>query len=216
MDDVESVGDAEVSGQGAHVEDVFIAQMKRRRAVLNLSQGDLSERVAALGGHLYQQTIAKLESGQRSLKLAEADVLARALGTTLQEMLAPVRPKPARELSNDLRERLEEELAQIRESLRHAEAQERDTARRMEARAAAARESQVALALAQHEAQASRERVVVLSDRYRQLDGQLAEWRDLEEKTGRPHRPRKRGSGFVTVEGPKDGETSNPEPPAGD
>ncbi|RPK69050.1 hypothetical protein EES44_07930 [Streptomyces sp. ADI96-15] len=37
---------------------------------------------------MHQQTIAKLEAGQRSLKLSEADLLAQALNTTVHTMLA--------------------------------------------------------------------------------------------------------------------------------
>ncbi|WP_346167048.1 helix-turn-helix domain-containing protein [Streptomyces javensis] len=73
---------------GRVAEDTFIRQMRRRRMALDLSQSDLAERAVALGGNLYQQTIAKLEAGQRALKLSEADILAKALGTTVQDMLA--------------------------------------------------------------------------------------------------------------------------------
>lgn len=73
---------------GPLAEDMFIRQMKRRRAALGLSQSDLAERAVALGGNMYQQTVAKLEAGQRALKLSEADILAKALGTTVQDMLS--------------------------------------------------------------------------------------------------------------------------------
>ncbi|MDT9689425.1 helix-turn-helix transcriptional regulator [Streptomyces sp. P9(2023)] len=69
-------------------EEAFIRQVRKIRVALDMSQVELAERVMALGGSMYQQTIAKLESGQRSLKLSEADLLARALGTTVHEMLA--------------------------------------------------------------------------------------------------------------------------------
>ncbi|MFJ4987929.1 helix-turn-helix domain-containing protein [Streptomyces sp. NPDC088732] len=39
------------------------------------------------------------------------------------------------------------------------------------------------------------------------LRDQMTEWRELEERTGKPHRPRKRGAGFVAVELKKE---SNP------
>lgn len=73
-----------------NAEVVFVRQMKRRRTRLGLSQSELADRVVALGGNLYQQTIAKMEAGKRSIRLAEADTLARALGTTVAEMLAGV------------------------------------------------------------------------------------------------------------------------------
>lgn len=72
---------------GPTAEATFVRQMKQRRSYLGLSQTDLAERVVALGGNLYQQTIAKIEAGQRAIKLDEADALAAALGATVAEML---------------------------------------------------------------------------------------------------------------------------------
>lgn len=69
-------------------EDMFTRQMKRRRAELGLSQADLAERVVRLGGSMYQQTIAKIESGSRAVRLSEADVIAKALETTVTRMLS--------------------------------------------------------------------------------------------------------------------------------
>ncbi|MFE3125287.1 helix-turn-helix domain-containing protein [Streptomyces hydrogenans] len=62
--------------------------MRRRRAELGLSQAELADRVSALGGSMYQQTIAKIESGQRAVRLTEADVIAKALNTGVAEMLS--------------------------------------------------------------------------------------------------------------------------------
>jgi transcriptional regulator with XRE-family HTH domain len=53
---------------------------------MGMSQGDLAQRANALGVPLYQQTIAKLESGHRSLKFSEAEAIARALETTVAEL----------------------------------------------------------------------------------------------------------------------------------
>ncbi len=72
---------------GRMVERLFIFELKRRRVALELTQTELADRVSALGGSLYQQTIAKLESGQRALRLSEAGVIAQALDTTVSEML---------------------------------------------------------------------------------------------------------------------------------
>ncbi|MBL3670194.1 helix-turn-helix transcriptional regulator [Streptomyces sp. M2CJ-2] len=78
----------EKAAAGRVAEDVFVRQMRRRRALLDLSQAELAERVAELGGSLYQQTIAKIESGQRAVRLQEADLIAQALGTTVSQMLS--------------------------------------------------------------------------------------------------------------------------------
>ncbi|MEU1302825.1 helix-turn-helix transcriptional regulator [Streptomyces shenzhenensis] len=78
----------ETAAAGRMAEDMFVRQMRRRRAMLDLSQSELAERVSRLGGSLYQQTIAKIESGQRAVRLQEADLIAQALGTTVSGMLS--------------------------------------------------------------------------------------------------------------------------------
>ncbi|MFE4701425.1 helix-turn-helix transcriptional regulator [Streptomyces sp. NPDC056738] len=78
----------ELTQAGHMAEDVFVRQMKRRRVLLQLSQAELATRISELGGSLYQQTIAKIESGQRAVRLQEADLIARALESTVSEMLA--------------------------------------------------------------------------------------------------------------------------------
>ncbi|MER5209435.1 helix-turn-helix transcriptional regulator [Streptomyces sp. NPDC002838] len=85
----------ETAAAGRMAEDMFVRQMRRRRALLDLSQSELAERVAELGGGLYQQTIAKIESGQRALRLQEADLIAQALGTTVSQMLSQSIDAPA-------------------------------------------------------------------------------------------------------------------------
>ncbi|MFI7234477.1 helix-turn-helix domain-containing protein [Streptomyces cyaneofuscatus] len=64
----------------------FLRRVRTRRIEMGLSQGDLAQRANALGVPLYQQTIAKLESGHRSLKFSEAEAIARALETTVAEL----------------------------------------------------------------------------------------------------------------------------------
>lgn len=84
--------------QAGHVaEDMFVRQMKRRRMILGLSQNDLAERVSALGGAMFQQTIAKIEAGQRAVKLAEADLLARALDSSVSDFLKDAVDEAAKE-----------------------------------------------------------------------------------------------------------------------
>ncbi|MFF1321476.1 helix-turn-helix transcriptional regulator [Streptomyces chartreusis] len=82
------MGEDELVGAGHMAEDIFVRQMKRLRAAHGLSQSELADRVTELGGSLYQQTIAKIESGQRAVRLQEADLIAKALRSSVSEMLA--------------------------------------------------------------------------------------------------------------------------------
>lgn len=77
----------ELESAGRMAEDTFVRQMKRRRRALGLSQAELAERVSRKGGTLYQQTIAKIESGLRRVQLQEADLIAEALDASVAEML---------------------------------------------------------------------------------------------------------------------------------
>lgn len=72
---------------GQAAEDGFVRQMMRRRSTLGLSQTELAERIIARGGSMFQQTIAKIESGQRAVKIAEAALIASALETNISKML---------------------------------------------------------------------------------------------------------------------------------
>ncbi|WP_435239593.1 helix-turn-helix domain-containing protein [Streptomyces sp. YPW6] len=70
-------------------EKLFLRRVRTRRIEMGLSQGDLAQRANALGVPLYQQTVAKLESGHRSLKFSEAEAIARALETSVIELMSP-------------------------------------------------------------------------------------------------------------------------------
>lgn len=83
-----ALDDDELVGAGHMAEDIFVRQMKRLRAAHELSQAELADRVRDLGGNLYQQTIAKIEAGQRAVRLQEADLIAKALRSSVSEMLA--------------------------------------------------------------------------------------------------------------------------------
>lgn len=180
-------------------ESAFIEQMKVRRSILGLSQGDVAERVAALGGNMYQQTIAKLESGQRALKLSEADILAKALGTTVHEMIADgYTPHPDLGIKDSMnKDLLEEEIGTVLRLLHEAEA-EREHARvaYMHALDDQSRAQHIAMATRAAE-RAADERSNSLRIKYERLTKQLADWREYEQRTGNPARPRKRGPGFV-------------------
>jgi transcriptional regulator with XRE-family HTH domain len=85
---VDALEGEELVQAGHMAEDIFIRQMKRYRQKLGLSQVDLAARITALGSSMYQQTIAKIESGHRAVRIAEADVIARALETSITDMLS--------------------------------------------------------------------------------------------------------------------------------
>ncbi|MFJ2007374.1 helix-turn-helix transcriptional regulator [Streptomyces chartreusis] len=205
MDDDESVGKRGGSSE-LRAEEAFIAQMKRRRSLLNLSQGELAVRLSALGENLYQQTIAKLESGQRSLKLSEADAIARALGTTVQEMLSGVFGEPpwvTQSISRDMNA-LEEAVAATLAELKLAQQEEQANRDRVTALRELVRQTESELSAANYAYVVSAEKRTSLADRYQHYVAELAKWREVEEKTGKRHRPRKRGEGFVPAEEPKD------------
>ncbi|MFX4294079.1 helix-turn-helix transcriptional regulator [Streptomyces bohaiensis] len=101
-----------------NVEQLFAVRLRDRRIEDGLTQAELADRVAALGGQLYQQTIAKIETGARSIKLGEADVLARALGTTVGDLLQGALPAELEGASEgdqgEALARLEEEAEEAR------------------------------------------------------------------------------------------------------
>ncbi|MFE9853589.1 helix-turn-helix transcriptional regulator [Streptomyces sp. NPDC005576] len=104
-------------------EAAFISEMKRQRARQNLSQGDLAERVKSLGGNMFQQTIAKLETGQRALRMSEADVIAGALGMTVSTMLAAAYAPAAQPAEAEARRqfvRVEQRYEQVRVGIHSA------------------------------------------------------------------------------------------------
>ncbi|MFJ2701580.1 helix-turn-helix transcriptional regulator [Streptomyces sp. NPDC087428] len=107
-------------------EAAFISEMKRQRAKQNLSQGDLAERVKSLGGNMFQQTIAKLETGQRALRMSEADVIAGALGMTVSTMLAAAYAPAVQPAEADAKRqlvRIEQRYAQVSTALHNAREQ---------------------------------------------------------------------------------------------
>lgn len=68
----------------------FAAHMRRLRNLSGISQAELARRAVAAGQPMHQQTIAKIESGQRPIGLDEAEALATLLGRPLSTMLRPV------------------------------------------------------------------------------------------------------------------------------
>ncbi|MFE9765083.1 helix-turn-helix domain-containing protein [Streptomyces sp. NPDC005808] len=79
--------DIELTQSGHLAQDTFIRQMKRYRRLLNVSRQDIATRVVDLGGDIGPTDIARLENGTRLLKMAEAEMIARALETTVEWLL---------------------------------------------------------------------------------------------------------------------------------
>lgn len=68
-------------------EDVFLWNIRHHRDLNKMTQADLARALSEKGIPFHQQTIQKIESGVRPLKLAEAFAIAECLGVTeLDEM----------------------------------------------------------------------------------------------------------------------------------
>ncbi|UPT41807.1 MULTISPECIES: helix-turn-helix domain-containing protein [Streptomyces] len=119
-------------------EKLFLRRIRTRRIEMGLSQGDLAQRANALGVPLYQQTVAKLESGHRSLKFSEAEALARALETSVPELLSsedvnkrqPYRNPPLSVEEMKTRARAFEQMVAALVSRVHEAAQSEEAAKR--------------------------------------------------------------------------------------
>lgn len=136
----------ELAEAGRTAEQVFAHQMRRLRTARGLSQADLAERVSSLGGTLYQQTIAKIESGQRSLRLSEADLIAQALGSSVTEMLSRGIDHSESNVSDLEAEGLIDEIMNVSRRRQEAEAVLASTRHHMERVARQFREAQTELA----------------------------------------------------------------------
>lgn len=66
--------------------EVVAANIRARRAALELSQADLASRMKYLGAEWHQQTVARVESRKRSLAAEELPSLALALETTVTDL----------------------------------------------------------------------------------------------------------------------------------
>ena len=64
--------------------------MAARRKALELSQTDLANRLRARGLTFHQQTVQKVESGDRAVRLDEAFVIAEILESTVEDMVKPL------------------------------------------------------------------------------------------------------------------------------
>ncbi|MFG2002319.1 helix-turn-helix transcriptional regulator [Spirillospora sp. NPDC048911] len=65
----------------------FATNLRQHRERRGLSQAELARLMSEAGYPMHQQTIAKIESGSRPVRLAEAVQLARALDTTIDMLI---------------------------------------------------------------------------------------------------------------------------------
>lgn len=82
-----AIRDAELTQAGHVAQDTFIRQMKRFRKLKNISTEQLAKRTSELGQPVDLVELEKLENGTQLLKMAQANALARALGTTVEWLL---------------------------------------------------------------------------------------------------------------------------------
>lgn len=67
-------------------ENVFRENMKRRREILGMNQTDLARRMKAQGHAFHQQTIQRVEAGERPVRLDEAFAIADILESSVESM----------------------------------------------------------------------------------------------------------------------------------
>jgi transcriptional regulator with XRE-family HTH domain len=99
----------------------FAANVRARRELNGMSQGDLAQAMRDLDhGTFRQQTVAEIERGSRAIKLDEALSLSRALGITVDNLLRPAGlTKEASELLDSAREARETHRAALHWAAEH-------------------------------------------------------------------------------------------------
>lgn len=133
--------------RGRLAQDVFVRQMKRYRKLQGVTTQELAKRVAELGGNLDQEAIESLEAGVRFLRTADAELLARALETSVdwllgsgfrsdapEELTAPSDEEELKSEADAVIRRVAEARARLQEAERsHQYAEERAAAAQAEA-----------------------------------------------------------------------------------
>lgn len=79
--------DIELTESGYLAQDVFMRQEKRYRKLNDVTAGEVVQRVNDLGGDLSVTDLERLENGTRLLGVAESQLIAQALGTTVEWLL---------------------------------------------------------------------------------------------------------------------------------
>jgi transcriptional regulator with XRE-family HTH domain len=93
--------------RGVTTEANFVLRMRLLREARGISQAEIAARVTRMGIALPQQTIARIETGKRTLRLDEAEAIARALGVDLPDMIGnPVEVRNARKQLKEAQEQL--------------------------------------------------------------------------------------------------------------
>jgi transcriptional regulator with XRE-family HTH domain len=93
-------------GRQSPVETRFRERVKQERARHGWSQADLSKRLQAKGlQHMLPSTVAKIENGDRAVRIDEANALADLLAVSVDELLG--RNLPERDLTSTLQELME-------------------------------------------------------------------------------------------------------------
>lgn len=101
-------------GRQSLVETLFRKRVKQERTRRGWSQADLSKRLQAKGlQHLLPSTVAKIENGDRAVRIDEANALADLFAVSLDELLG--RDLPERDLLTTLQE--------LMDAARHAHSQ---------------------------------------------------------------------------------------------
>lgn len=67
-------------------EHLFSENMKRRRDLLGMNQTELARRMKAAGYPFHQQTVQRVEAGERPIRLDEAYAVAEILGSSVDSM----------------------------------------------------------------------------------------------------------------------------------
>jgi transcriptional regulator with XRE-family HTH domain len=75
-----------VSSEGPSIEAAFAANLKALRAVREMTQADLAEKMSMRGFKWHPATVYKIENGERQIQLAEAIEVARILDTSIEDM----------------------------------------------------------------------------------------------------------------------------------
>ena len=90
-------------GKRERVEDFFRKQLRKERERLGWSQADLAEKLSKAGVPMIHTTIAKIEGGDRAVRVDEAAGIAEALDVPLDWMLGRQTTGPAAEMRYALR-----------------------------------------------------------------------------------------------------------------
>jgi len=81
---------AQASAPRFQWESGFRVQMATRRKALGMTQTDLANRLRARGLPFHQQTIQRVENGERALRLDEAFMIASELESSVEQMVQPL------------------------------------------------------------------------------------------------------------------------------